>query len=216
MNDKKEKFIKAGLIALFSIFSLLFTSFLIFVIERQINSNYYRCQDLLGNAIYCTIWSYANGTVLPTDLQTLNSCIIEEFLCCPKSAESAARKDFGYCYIFWPSGFKGTPPDYPLMYDKRLSNHKGEGIFILQVTGDESRKGDVFFDKNAEWLQKFALSHPEYEIPMPEDLPRKAEIEAKISKLREKGNIRIHNVPKKSETSPTASGKTEREEVREP
>ena len=69
---------------------------------------------------------------------------------------------FDYTYITWPHG-EETPDGYPWMYDRRLSHHK-TGIFILKVGGD------VIWDKNVEWLQKFAKEHPKLEIPMPEDL----------------------------------------------
>lgn len=69
-----------------------------------------------------------------------------------------------YTYVYWPSGRTGTPPDYPLMYDRRLSNHQGKGINIVTV----GKK--VFWDRNSKWLRKFAQGHPEFNIPLPEDL----------------------------------------------
>ena len=77
-----------------------------------------------------------------------------------------------YIYCYWPTGKKGTPPNYPLFYDRRLSNHEGKGINIFLVgAGGELRPqpaGSFFWDKNAEWLQKFKKEHPDLNIPLPE------------------------------------------------
>ena len=68
-----------------------------------------------------------------------------------------------YILIAWSNGV-ATPPEYPLMYDRRLSHHRGKGINVLWVDGR------VVWDKNAKGLKTFAKEHPELEIPMPEDL----------------------------------------------
>jgi hypothetical protein len=77
-----------------------------------------------------------------------------------------------YIYIYWPTGMK-TPKNYPLMYSRRLSDFEGK-IFIIfvNVVHDYrlSNPDNAFWDKNAEWLQKFAREHPQFKIPMPEDL----------------------------------------------
>ena len=70
-----------------------------------------------------------------------------------------------YIYIYWPDGEK-TPVDYPWLYDRKLSHHRGEGINVGFVGGGG------YFDKGARDLIKFAKEHPELKIPMPEDLPR--------------------------------------------
>lgn len=173
-----------------------FIAFIIWLIQAiTINAHYYRCKDALNNAIYCSVWMYSEfwkGT-MPPDLETLiaSGDARISFYCCPKWD----YKTLGYLYVYWPDGFWKTPAHYPLMYDKRLFNHKSKGIHILRVTGDVSRKGEVFFDKNAEWLQKFALEHPQYDIPMPEDLLNKTDIESKIAKIRKEKNIIIKNKP---------------------
>lgn len=53
----------------------------------------------------------------------------------------------------------GVPAKYPLVYDARLSNHKGAGINILLVDGF------VFWDENARWLTHFALTHRGIVLP---------------------------------------------------
>lgn len=76
-----------------------------------------------------------------------------------------------YIYVYWPDG-TNTPGDYPVMYDRRLSNHGGKGINILKVSGTRERKGapgTVVWDQEAAWLKQFALQHPEYTIRLPDD-----------------------------------------------
>lgn len=83
-----------------------------------------------------------------------------------------------YFYLPWPS-VTGVYTNYPLMYDRRLSNHRGKGINILLVeqtvnayypAGPDSFHGQFFWDEGVEWLKKFAREHPELRIPMPEDV----------------------------------------------
>lgn len=79
-------------------------------------------------------------------------------------------------YIYWPEGVN-TPDDYPILYDRKLSYHEGKGINVCHVrvvTGFAGYpvSGDLAFtwDEDAEWLKKFAKEHPEYDIPLPEDV----------------------------------------------
>ena len=51
---------------------------------------------------------------------------------------------------------------YPLAYDRRMSNHNNRGINILMVGGT------VEWDSNVEWLKKFSADHPNAKLPMPE------------------------------------------------
>jgi hypothetical protein len=83
-----------------------------------------------------------------------------------------------YFYIRWPS-VTGLYTNYPLMYDRRLSNHGGKGINVLLVEGlvgsaivgkPETFRGQFFWDEDAKWLRAFARDHPEAHIPLPEGL----------------------------------------------
>ena len=81
-----------------------------------------------------------------------------------------------YFYVYWPEGIK-TPGHYPILYDRRLSYHKGKGINVCHVNVVVSfadypvASGPwITWDENAEWLTKFARDHPELDIPLPEDL----------------------------------------------
>ncbi len=73
--------------------------------------------------------------------------------------------DVDYLYINWSVWYKDTDVealrDYPLVYDRRLSNHGGKGINVGCMDGS------TFWDAGAVWLRDFAKKHPEYEIPMP-------------------------------------------------
>jgi hypothetical protein len=77
-----------------------------------------------------------------------------------------------YTYVYWPEG-TNTPITYPLLYDRRLSNHAGRGINVLLVQGTHHRKGapgTILWDPEADWLKGFAREHPEFNIKLPEDV----------------------------------------------
>ena len=79
-----------------------------------------------------------------------------------------------YFYVYWPS-VTGVYTNYPLMYDRRLSNHGGKGINVLLVdvvNRYEGIRGPTFWfwDEDAKWLRKFAREHPNVKIPLPEDV----------------------------------------------
>jgi hypothetical protein len=91
------------------------------------------------------------------------------FLKCPGSSTKQGRLDDAeqwqdYIYINWSRyyGSKAVPPDYPLIYDRRLSNHGGKGVNEVSV------QGVVRWDPDATALKKFAAEHPEYEVPLPQ------------------------------------------------
>ena len=92
----------------------------------------------------------------------------------PQSIATDGRMD--YLYVYWPDGLK-TPRDYPVMYDRRLSNHGGRGIYVLRieevVIRSREDRPEVMWDENATWLKKFAKEHPEFDIPLPDDLEDK-------------------------------------------
>ena len=61
-----------------------------------------------------------------------------------------------------PDGPGTSHHKYPLMYDRRMSNHDGRGINILMTDGS------IEWDSNAEWLKEFAAEHPNAKLPIPE------------------------------------------------
>ena len=104
---------------------------------------------------------------------TLSDSVSEEassprLLVCPGTGKNwGTYADAGvwadYLYINW-SPYYGTndpPGGYPLIYDRRLSNHRGQGVNIAFVDGS------VQWDPNAAWLRSFANTHREYTIPVP-------------------------------------------------
>lgn len=103
------------------------------------------------------------------------------------------NKYSGYIYIFWPNNKGENFFDYPMVYDRLLANHKGKGINVLSIS--QKNNYNIYFDKNAEWLTKFAKSHPEYLIPLPEDLSNKEKVEAEITKVRKEKGIKVLNLP---------------------
>jgi prepilin-type processing-associated H-X9-DG protein len=70
-----------------------------------------------------------------------------------------------YFFIDWSTRLRG--PDYkdstyPLLYDYRLSNHRGRGINIAMCDGTAR------WDPGAAWLKQFIAAHPEANLPMPQ------------------------------------------------
>ena len=68
-----------------------------------------------------------------------------------------------YIYLRWTNGAT-TPGLFPLLYDKSLSNHNGQGINILRVDGE------VFWDQGGRWLRQFAEEHPTLNVIFPADM----------------------------------------------
>lgn len=68
-----------------------------------------------------------------------------------------------YIYINWGQPLVDTTESlasrYPIVYDAKLSNHKGKGINILLLDGS------VIWDEGAHWLYLFATKHKD--IPLP-------------------------------------------------
>lgn len=134
----------------------------------------------LGTVIALYASDY-NGTFPPKiSVLTSNGYLRPSVLKCPMPDINAvlppgsnADQWMDYIYIYWPEG-KDTPKDYPVIYDRKLSNHGGKGINILRregiAPGPKMYNPKPIWDKNAEWLKKFAKEHPEYNIPLPEDV----------------------------------------------
>lgn len=107
----------------------------------------------------------------PPNLESLDKDILDHLLTCPGAARTSAPQvtnvvgQSDYFYIDWsklPQEPSAASDKYPLIYDRRLSNHGGQGINILMVNAA------VEWDANIEWLKKFAAEHPNAKLPMPE------------------------------------------------
>ena len=99
----------------------------------------------------------------------MNTNSVARLLACPgvgriSKATTVAAIESDYIYINWEP-FYGTstaPAQYPMIYDRSLSNHRGFGVNVLTVGGR------CFWDFRAHWLRGFAAKHPEYRIPLPD------------------------------------------------
>lgn len=122
----------------------------------------------------CVLYSMDNTNAFPPNITALccltGTCYITElkvFRCWASHTQVGSMTNvdewMDYIYIPWATG-ANTPPDYPLMYDRRLSNHQGKGINVVYLDGH------VEFDEGAKRLKAFAAKHPKLHIPMPEDL----------------------------------------------
>ena len=102
----------------------------------------------------------------PSNLENLEDIaygLSKPILHCPGA--SSQKRTLGespheddYVYVYWPQLLpdmpKTLPGGYPIVYDAKLSNHKGKGINILLVDGS------VMWDERARWLTHFAAEHP--------------------------------------------------------
>jgi len=89
---------------------------------------------------------------------------------CPGSKRRWGRNELlrgetDYIYVNWSRWFTNyceVPPDFPLVYDRTLSNHHNQGIYLLKVGGE------IIWDPGANWLKQFAEQHPEYALIVPQ------------------------------------------------
>lgn len=157
-------------------------SVLIIIIVVAVPFIRFRCQRdscvSMLRVTWCSIHMYQmdNNGFYPSRItelgpagRTCYGSIMKEFIC-PASGRQPGNPTnidewMDYIYIPWSTG-ANTLPDYPLMYDRRLSNHQGKGINLLFMDGS------VIWDKDAKELKAFAAKHPEFQIPLPEDARR--------------------------------------------
>ena len=135
-----------------------------------------RLYELRGRA---TMWASFEGHGFPSNLTffvngyrttAAKERVHLHPLLCPGSKTKlgdvktiAASSD--YEYVNWSKWFTSPqegPGSYPMLYDRRTSNHMGRGVFVVRVDGS------VMWDVGVEWLTEFAKRHPEYQIPLPE------------------------------------------------
>ena len=114
-----------------------------------------RCQWILKSNLHfqvCYRYRLEHDNTFPPDLKTAfwesemhlapDSPSSAIFLKCPGSGTKQgllidAEEWQDYIYINWSLyyGAQPVPPDYPLIYDRRLSNHDGKGINVVSVEG---------------------------------------------------------------------------------
>lgn len=116
----------------------------------------------------------SNGT-FPSNMVALMKIHPEPawFFTCPlrKDTTNSLRNVddwMDYIYAHWPGDRANMPEHFPLLYDRRLSNHEGMGINILRLEGSgTSFQFGVFWDKEARWLKDYSAQHPEWHIRVP-------------------------------------------------
>jgi prepilin-type processing-associated H-X9-DG protein len=113
-----------------------------------------------------TLYRHDHSNQWPANLESLDKDMVGRLLTCPGvKTNSGAGSQSDYFYVDWsklPHGADVASGKYPLMYDRRTSNHDGRGINVLMVDGS------VEWDSGAAWLKKFAAEHPNAKLPMPE------------------------------------------------
>lgn len=111
------------------------------------------------------LYRHDHSNQWPPNLKSLDKDMVGRLLTCPGVKANSGIGQSDYFYVDWsklPHGQDATSGKYPLMYDRRTSNHDGRGINVLMLDGS------VEWDSNAEWLKKFAAEHPSAKLPMPE------------------------------------------------
>ncbi|MCX6921884.1 MAG: hypothetical protein NT154_01505 [Verrucomicrobia bacterium] len=156
-----------------------------FLFERQLHETKerytqecpMRLEELKG---FMETWASGAGGAYPSDLAP----VVQAFekmtperrrarlhpLLCPESEQDvlegnidASKSD--YVYLNWQAQLTNgavVSGDYPMLYDKRLSNHGGRGIYVMKVNGT------IIWDAGARWLQSFAASNLSNKIRLPE------------------------------------------------
>lgn len=112
------------------------------------------------------LYRHDHGNQWPSNLDSLDQDMVGRLLTCPGvRAKSGTGSQNDYLYVDWSKlsqSADAASGKYPLMYDRRMSNHDGRGINVLLMDGT------VEWDPNAERLKKFAADHPNANLPMPE------------------------------------------------
>jgi hypothetical protein len=159
---------------------LALIAFVMWFAQRRASFHLTRCQSQLRSigAVIALYAEYHEGQFPPhmSDLLSWNRMSEEVFKCPPNSVDrhgagATLEESSDYLYVYWPDGMS-TPGEYPVLYDRRLSNHGGQGINVLLRAGVGHPKGDflpVVWDQNASWLFSFARRNPGHGIPLPED-----------------------------------------------
>ena len=112
------------------------------------------------------LYRHDHGEHWPPNLESLDQEAVGRLLTCPGvkvKVSSHTTGKYDYIFLDWSKLTHGpdtAPSNYPLMYDRRMSNHDGRGINILMVDGS------VKWDSHAEWLKRFAADHPDFIIPI--------------------------------------------------
>ena len=129
-----------------------------------------KCECQL-KCIGCAIELYRedNGGLYPPSLVAIENGTLRPLLRCPGSHNHKFDKRDGpdsnsdYIYVDWSAqsivASNTLPAKYPLVYDARISNHKGRGVNVLL------NDGFVMWDEGISWLTRFSLDHGGISLP---------------------------------------------------
>lgn len=103
----------------------------------------------------------------PTNLESIDPDILDHLLVCPGVKNNSPQGTFlpgedDYFYINWSQHPNVEALKYPVIYDQKLSNHKGTGFNVLMTDGSVQWYSDI------EWLKQFSREHPDVKVPLPE------------------------------------------------
>lgn len=161
-----------GVLSLCASIAVLFGSLIHFgLISRRRQ----QCRSRLSRSLHMLVWMYEKEHgAFPSKMTALETSadIRRLFVCGERRGRLGPMSDvdewMDYIYVYWPTGEK-TPKALPLMYDRRMSNHRGKGVNVVLVGSSSTGPGVCFWDRNAEWLKKFDKEHPNVNIPLPEE-----------------------------------------------
>jgi hypothetical protein len=159
---KRRRFLAGGVVAI----CMIVAAIAVGLPALRNYADIYKCEHILRSlSLVVLLYHDDNHGQLPPDLPTL--CKAEgvplSLLQCP-GAELHNLSEGDYLYIDWsarPGGWDLANGDYPLIYDRSLSNHQGRGICIAKINGSS------IWDGGATWLKAFAAAHPKANIPIP-------------------------------------------------
>lgn len=122
------------------------------------------CQKQV-KALSLLIWLYADEHkgAIPAKAEQLEISPDNRLLHCP-AVKTRDGQSNDYVYVDWSGYYTNlydVPSNYPVLYDRSLSNHCGTGINVIDLDGY------VRWDGNAKWLRTFARKHPSYDIFIP-------------------------------------------------
>lgn len=151
--------------------------------QRELARRYQCRAALRSTCLVLNLYRERHAGELPLSFSALSNYTSPRLFVCAGSDKRAGSWTnttdwMDYFYVRWPEVTE-IYTNYPLMYDRRLSNHGGEGINVLLVDGlvssmvagkPDTFHGQFFWDEDAQWLRRFAREHPSVQIPMPEDI----------------------------------------------
>ena len=125
-------------------------------------------QQLRSLGALITLYRSEHGGQFPKSLEMLDTNEARLILTCPghkrslsQTGNSLIKTD--YYLVDWSTlATNSNCGEYPLMYDRSISNHEGLGINLLLINGS------VRWDSHAKWLKSFATNNTNVKLLVPE------------------------------------------------